>query len=76
MDREGEARALLARIGGVDPDEITPEMDLVADLGVDSPKALHLLIELEDRLGVEIPDEAAARIRTVADVYQFVSQQE
>lgn len=75
-DREGAARALLARIGGVEPAEITPELDLVADLGIDSPKALQLLIELEDQLGIEVPDETAARIRTVADVFAFVAQHE
>ena len=59
---------VLAEISGVPIDEIDRDKDLVADLQIDSPKALKLLVELEDRLGVEISDEAAARMTTVGDV--------
>ena len=51
--------------------EIRPHQDLVADLGLDSPKALRLLVELEDELGFEIPDEHAAGMSTVADLLEY-----
>ena len=37
---------IIGRIGGVDPSTLEPEMGLVADLGLDSAKALELLIDL------------------------------
>lgn len=54
--------------------EIQPEMDLVADLGIDSPKALELLVRLEERLAIEISDEDAGRLNTVGDVLAYVER--
>lgn len=68
MNRSQLAISIIARITGLPPESIVPEMELVADLDMDSAKALELLVELEDRLGVEIDDEAAANLNTVGDV--------
>jgi acyl carrier protein len=68
MNRSQLAISIIARITGLPPEAIVPEMELVADLDMDSAKALELLVELEDRLGVEIDDEAAANLNTVGDV--------
>ena len=67
---------VIANITGHAADTIRPEMDLVADLGIDSPKALELLVEIEDRLGVEISDDEAESLDTVADVLGFVEKAE
>lgn len=39
-------------------DEITPESDLVGDLGLDSLDVLELVMALEDDHTCEIPDDA------------------
>lgn len=65
---------LLARVSGRARNEILPEMDLVADLGVDSPRALELLLELEEALAVEISDQEASEMDTVADVLAFAER--
>ena len=67
------ARTVLAKLSGREAGSLAPEMDLVADLGIDSPKALELLVELEDALGVQISDEDAARMETVGDVLEFAA---
>jgi acyl carrier protein len=72
MDKKEAAMQILAKLGNVEPGAIKPEMDLVADLGIDSPKALQLLVELEDTLGIEISDEDAARMDTVGDVLGYL----
>lgn len=74
MSRREEALAALAEVSGVDAREIAPDMDLVADLGIDSPKALRLLVALEDRFDVEIDDEDATRMRTVGDILAFAER--
>jgi aryl carrier-like protein len=38
---------LIAKVTSHASDELKPEMDLIADLGVDSTKALQLLVEIE-----------------------------
>ncbi|MCB1034340.1 MAG: acyl carrier protein [Acidobacteria bacterium] len=74
MSKTETALEVISKISGTDKAEIRPEMDLVADLGIDSPKALQLLVELEDRLEIEISDDAAAAMETVGDVLGFIAQ--
>ena len=71
MERRDVARAVLARVSGRGESELREQMELVADLGIDSPKALELLVELEDALGIEISDEQAAKMESVGDVLAF-----
>lgn len=66
------ARQIIAEAAERDAGEIEPEQDLLADLGIDSPKALKLLMDLEEALDVEISDEDAARMESVGDVLDFV----
>ena len=68
MDKKQAVLNIIAELSGADISAIEPSMDLVADLGIDSPKALQLLVEIEDRLGIEISDEDAARMDSVGDV--------
>jgi len=63
---------VLARVSRKDKALITPDRDLAADLGIDSPKALQLLMELEERFKLQIEDEDAAKMVTVGDVINFV----
>ncbi len=74
MDNEHIALKVLAKLTGVDADAIEPEMELSGELGIDSPKALQLLVELEDKLGIEVSDDAAARMNTVQDVLNFLDR--
>lgn len=67
-----QARELIARISARDVSNLEAGQDLAVDLGIDSPKALELLVELEDTLGIEISDEEAARLETVGDVLSYV----
>ena len=62
----------IAKVSEHPPDSIELGQDLVADLGIDSPKALQLLIEIEERLHIEISDEDAESLVTVADVVRYV----
>jgi acyl carrier protein len=64
---------IIARVTRKEPDGIKPEQQLVADLAIDSPKALELLCALEDDLKIEVPEDAVARINTVADILALVA---
>lgn len=72
MSGKDKALDVMAKLSKIDRAELKPEMDLVADLGIDSPKALQLLVELEESLDIEISDEDAARMETVGDVLTYV----
>jgi acyl carrier protein len=65
---------VLARVTGRPRGEIAIDMNLVGDLGIDSPKALELLLELEEALGVEISDQDASAMDTVRDVIAYADR--
>jgi acyl carrier protein len=62
---------VLAEVTGRERSELRPEMDLTTDLGLDSPNALRLLVELEERLDAEISDDEAAAMNTVGDILEY-----
>ena len=72
MDAKQVTFQVLSELSGKEQTSITPEMDLVADLGIDSPKALRLLLELEERFGIEIEDEDAAKLDSVSDILGYL----
>ncbi len=76
MNRIDPALDLIARISKTDRALLTPDMELVADLGLDSAKALELLVALEDRFDLEIDEEAAANLNSVGDIVAFLAARE
>ena len=61
----------LAKRLGLDPEGIDAEDDLKM-LGIDSLDAAELLMELEDKLGIEI--EETGQIRTVGDIVAAIDE--
>ena len=74
MSQTEEALDIIARISGRDRTMLKPDMELVADLGLDSAKALELLVALEDRLDLEIEDDEAGNLNTVGDIIAFLDR--
>ena len=67
---------VLSKIVKKDKSAIKLEHDLVADVGLDSPKTLQLLADLEDTFHIEISDEDAARITKVQQIVDYVKAQQ
>jgi acyl carrier protein len=76
MDTKEQALQLIAEVCGVERDSLTPSTQLVADLGIDSARALHLLVKLEDSLDIEIDDDEVAEMQTVGDILAFLEGQQ
>ncbi|GAA8164167.1 acyl carrier protein [Helicobacter pylori] len=56
----------------VDAAQVTPEAEFVKDLGADSLDVVELIMALEEKFGVEIPDEQAEKIVNVGDVVKYI----
>ncbi len=69
---EQKALEILGRIAKREPQQLTPDLDLVGDLGIDSPKALELLCDIEEACDIEVPDAAVDKMDTVSDVLEMV----
>ena len=57
---------------GVQPEEIGPKTSLIADLGADSLDTVELVMALEERFRIEIPEEDVERMKTAGDVVSYV----
>ena len=53
---------------------ITEYTDITDDLGADSLDVVELLMEIEDELGVNIPDSEVLNLKTIQDVVAYLSQ--
>ncbi len=56
----------------VNPDEVKEESKFVEDLGADSLDVVELVMALEEKFDIEIPDEDAEKIATVTDAISFI----
>ena len=56
----------------VNPDEVKEESKFVEDLGADSLDVVELVMALEEKFEIEIPDEDAEKIATVSDAIKFI----
>jgi len=56
----------------VNPDEVKEESKFVEDLGADSLDVVELVMALEEKFDIEIPDEDAEKIATVSDAIKFI----
>lgn len=63
---------ILAKETGSDPSALTGATELVGDLGIDSPRALQVLVQIEDELDIEVDDEEVASLRTVGDILAVI----
>ncbi|MFL0268241.1 acyl carrier protein [Candidatus Clostridium radicumherbarum] len=57
---------------GIDADEISMESSFMDDLGADSLDIVELIMALESEFDLEIPDEDAEKISTVANVVDYI----
>ena len=55
------------------PEAVRPEADLRRDLGLDSLDVATVAMALEEKLGVEVSDEAMQDVQTVQDAVTFLS---
>ena len=59
---------------GVDEGEVTSNASFVDDLGADSLDTVELVMALEEHFDIEIPDDAAEKIRTVQDAIDYIDK--
>lgn len=57
---------------GVDRESLTPEANLLDDLGADSLDVVELVMALEEEFGIEVPDDDVENIRTIGDIVQYI----
>lgn len=59
----------------VDAAKITPESAFVDDLGAESVQTIELIAAFEEEFEIELDEEAALQIRTVADAAKVIDEE-
>ena len=59
---------------GVEESSIVSDAHFVNDLGADSLDTVELIMEFEEEFGIEIPDEDAENITTVASAVDYIDK--
>lgn len=59
---------------GLDEEQVTPEAHIINDLGADSIETVELIMEFEDKFGIEIPDDDGEKIATVGDAITYLEE--
>ena len=69
-----EIVCMLAKQLNKRPEGITPAARIKEDLGADSLDVVELLMSVEDKYGVRVPDEELMGIKTVGDLTNLVNK--
>lgn len=70
-----KVKEIIVEVLSCDEEAVTPETKIIDDLGADSLDSVELSVEIEDRLGVTVPDEELQNFVTVGDIVAFIDAQ-
>ena len=63
---------IIAEVLNIDAEEITMESTFIDDLGADSLDVFQIIMGIEEEFDIEIPNEEAEKISTVADAVEQI----
>ncbi len=72
MNVAEEVKKIIVEQLGVDEEEVKPEAKFIEDLGADSLDTVELVMAMEEKFGIDIPDSDAQKIITVQDAIDYV----
>ena len=65
-------KQIIVEVLNVDENEITMDSTFIDDLGADSLDVFQIIMGLEEEFDIEIPNEQAEKIVTVADAVEQI----
>ena len=74
MGLEERVTEIIVEQLGVSKEEVVPEASFIDDLGADSLDIVELVMAMEEKFEIEIPDEDAEKIQTVGDAIKYISE--
>ena len=67
-------RSIIAERLGVDEEKVSMDAEFIGDLNADSLDLVEVIMAMEQEFDMEIKDEEAENIRTVADAVNFIEE--
>lgn len=68
-----ELKDIIVETLNADEEKVTMEASLADDLQADSLDAVELNMAIEEACGVSIPDEELPNMKTVGDIFNYVT---
>ena len=72
-DVENKVRAIIAKHYRISEDDVKNDSSFITDFGGDSLDIIELILILEDKYGIEVPEEIAEELDTVQKVYDYIN---
>jgi len=72
-DLEKQVQETIAEKLNVDLDRVVGEASIADDLGADSLDSVDIIMALEEKFDIDIPDEDAQKIISVQDAFDYVN---
>lgn len=65
-------QGIIAEVLNIEPEDVTMAATFVDDLGADSLDIFQIIMGIEEKFDIEIPNEAAEQIVTVGDAVEQI----
>lgn len=69
-----KVRSILVDKLGIASTEVTPDANMLRDLGIDSLDYAELIMEFEQTFDIRIPDEDAEQLITVKEAVGYIAK--
>ncbi|BFN36508.1 acyl carrier protein [Fidelibacter multiformis] len=66
-------KKVVANVLKMDPEEVFEDANFIFDLGADSMQSLELVAAFEEEFDIEMDEDKALSVQTVADAVEFIS---
>ncbi len=71
-DIESQVKEIIVEQLDVKPEDVTESKTFTEDLGADSLAIVELVLALEEKFEVKIPDDEVDKIKTVGDAISYI----
>ena len=69
-----KVKEMLVNDLSVNADDVKPEAELIADLGINSLELADLILLCEEKFGIEVKDDDIHKFITVGDVVSYLEE--
>ncbi len=76
MNIIGEVKVLVSAQLGIEEEEVHSDSHLQDDLNADPLGIADLVVSIEDKFKIKIPQESVVKFNTVSDIVDFIEDQE
>ncbi len=70
---ESQVKEIIVDQLGVEAEKVTADAKFIEDLGADSLDTVELVMAFEDKFSIEVPDDAAEKLKSVKDVVEYIN---